>query len=293
MNTSNAKYAIVVGIDGSGESLRAVRWAAAAARLRHEPLHIVYGFAPLSGFYGAGMPVLQNAYDDLVRAGERVVAEAVGAAREITGEHVRITSEMPNEPAAPLLVERSRNARMIALGSSGTGGFTGMLIGSTTVAVSAHAACPVVVVRGRDAESGPVVVGVDGSPSGERALAMAFEEACRRETPLVAVHVWSDDQFTGFYGSLPLALDWEEIERDEQRLLAERLAGWQEEYPDVKVERVVVRDRPRHQLVEWSGQAQLVVVGSRGRGGFTGLLLGSTSQALIHHAECPVMVVRP
>ncbi|MEU0465231.1 universal stress protein [Amycolatopsis sp. NPDC006131] len=119
MNTSNAKYAIVVGIDGSGESLPAVRWAVAAARLRHEPLHIVYGFAPLSRFYGAGMPMLQNAYDDLVRAGERVVAEAVGAAREITDEHVRITSEMLNEPAAPLLVERSRNARMIVLGSAG------------------------------------------------------------------------------------------------------------------------------------------------------------------------------
>ncbi|WP_020420143.1 universal stress protein [Amycolatopsis sp. ATCC 39116] len=293
MTMSSAQDAIVAGIDGSEHSLRALRWAAANARRRHEPLHVVYAFAPLAGFYGAGMPVLQNAYDELVRVGEKTLADAARTAREVAGDEVTITSEMPDEPAAPLLVSRSRGARMIVLGSSGAGGFTGMLTGSTTVEVSAHAQCPVAVVRGRDTEDGPVVVGVDGSANSERALDTAFEEASWRGAPLIAVHAWSDDQFTGYYGALPLAVDWDEIEQDEQRLLAEQLSGRQERHPDVKVERVVVRDRPRHQLLEWSAQAQLVVVGSRGRGGFGGLLLGSTSQALLHHAQCPVMVVRP
>ena len=290
---SDTQDAIVVGIDGSETSLRALRWAAAIAGKRHEPLHVVYAFAPLAGFYGAGLPVLHEAYDDLRGAGRKVLDEAVRTARETAGENVRITSEMPNDPPVPLLVDRSRRARMLVLGCSGAGGFTGMLAGSTTVAVSAHAECPVVVVRGRDVGEGPVVAGVDGSAIGDRALGMAFDEASRRDALLVAVHSWSDDEFTGYYGTLPLAVDWDEIEADEQRLLAERLAGWQEKYPEVTVERVVVRDRPRHQLLEWSGRAQLVVVGSRGRGGFKGLLLGSTGQALIHHAQCPVMIVRP
>lgn len=180
MTMSSAQDAIVAGIDGSDHSLRALRWAAANARRRHAPLHVVYAFAPLAGFYGAGMPVLQNAYDELVRAGERTLAEAVRTAREVAGDEVTITSEMPDEPAAPLLVSRSRGARMIVLGSSGAGGFTGMLAGSTTLGVSAHAHCSVVVVRGRDTEDGPVVVGVDGSANSARALDTAFEEASWR-----------------------------------------------------------------------------------------------------------------
>lgn len=290
---TSGQDAIVVGIDGSEDALRAVRWAARTAQARREPLHIVYAFAPLAGVYGAGLPVLQEAYDELLRAGQTMLDDAVNAAREVAGDDVAITSEMPNEPPARVLLDRARHARMIVLGCSGAGGFRGMLAGSTTVQVSAHAACPAAVVRGRDSDEGPVVVGVDGSATSERALALAFDEACWRNAPLVAVHSWSDDEFTGYYGTLPLAVDWDEIEADEQRLLAERLAGWQEKYPDVKVERVVVRDRPRHQLLAWSTQAQLVVVGSRGRGGFTGLLLGSTSQALVHHAQCPVMIARP
>ncbi|MEU0465222.1 universal stress protein [Amycolatopsis sp. NPDC006131] len=285
--------AVVVGIDGSEESLRAVRWAARTARVRHEPLHLVYAFAPLAGAYGAGLPVRQSAYEELLRAGRTMLEDAVRTARETAGEKVRITSDMPNDPPAPVLLDRARRARMVVLGCSGTGGFTGMLAGSTTVQVSAHAACPVAVIRGRDTDEGPVVVGVDGSPGGERALEMAFEEACWRNAPLVAVHAWSDDEFTAYYATMPLAVNWAEVEADEHRVLAERLAGWQEKYPDVQVERVVVRDRPRHQLLSWSTRAQLVVVGSRGRGGFSGLLLGSTSQALIHHAQCPVMIVRP
>ncbi|MFD4248445.1 universal stress protein [Amycolatopsis thermoflava] len=285
--------AIVVGVDGSEEATRALRWAVEAARQRHEPLHIVHGFAPITGFDGAGLAVLQQAHDELVDAADDLVADAVRTAREAGGPDLTITTDRPTESGAPALIEASRAARTVVLGCSGTGGFTGMLVGSTTVEVAAHARCPVVVVRGRENADGPVVVGVDGSPVGERALAAAFEEASWRGAGLVAVHVWSDVDSGGYPSMVPIALDWEEIAADERRLLAERLAGWQEKYPDVVVERVVARDRPRRQLLSWSAKAQLVVVGSRGRGGFRGLLLGSTSQALIHHAQCPVMVVRP
>jgi nucleotide-binding universal stress UspA family protein len=136
------------------------------------------------------------------------------------------------------------------------------------------------------------VVGIDGSPVGEDAIAVAFEEASLRGVPLVAVHAWSDVTYD-VYGVERLVNEWPAIEDGEERALAERLAGWQEKYPDVEIRRVLRRDRPRHALLEAAEKAQLVVVGSRGRGGFTGMLLGSTSQALVQHAGCPVLVVRP
>ena len=134
-----------------------------------------------------------------------------------------------------------------------------------------------------------MVVGVDGSPTSEAATAFAFEAASLRRVPLVAVHVWRDVLVDATMAPL---LDWDVIDSDEREVLAERLAGWSEKYPDVPVRRLVARDRPARALVEESGRAQLVVVGSRGRGGFHGLLLGSVSQALLHHAHCPVAVVR-
>ncbi|MFJ8819404.1 universal stress protein [Amycolatopsis thermoflava] len=285
--------AIVVGVDGSDEADRALRWAAGTAARRHEPLHIVHGFAPMAGFYGAGLPVLREAYEAFVKAADDLLAAAERTAREAGGPELTITAGKLHEAGPVALIEASRTARTVVLGCSGTGGFTGMMVGSTTVEVAAHARCPVVVVRGRDEATGPVVAGVDGSATSERALGTAFEEASWRSVPLVAVHVWADADIAGPPGTVPFLVDWSEIEQDAQRLLAEQLSGWQEKYPDVVVERVVARDRPRHQLLSWSTRAQLVVVGSRGRGGFRGLLLGSTSQALIHHAQCPVMIVRP
>ncbi len=277
---------IVVGVDGSAAALDAVRWAAGEAALRKLALRLVYAADVTGGRFDGGLPVPQSFFDELQRAGQQLLADAAAVAGEVT-----VSTEMPLEPAVPLLLECSRTARMVVLGSSGRGGFTGMLAGSTAVSVSAHASCPVAVVRGRPDAAGPVVVGVDGSPTSEEALKVAFDEAAWREVPLVAIHAWSDADY-----GVPLPapdLDWAEVEREQQRLLAERLAGRQERYPDVRVERVVVRDRPRDELLARSRDAQLVVVGSRGRGGFRGLVLGSTSQALIHHADCPVLVVRP
>jgi nucleotide-binding universal stress UspA family protein len=195
--------------------------------------------------------------------------------------------------AVPVLQAESTRAELVVLGDRGLGGFTGLLIGSVATGLSAHASCPVVVVRGPEPDGAvprqePVVVGIDGSPLSEAAVAFAFEAAARRRVPLVAVHAWRDLLVDPTLAPL---VDWDAAEVDEREVLAERLAGWGGTYSDVAVRRLVVRDRPARALVDESRRAQLVVVGSRGRGGFTGLLLGSVSQALVHHAHCPVAVV--
>jgi nucleotide-binding universal stress UspA family protein len=183
------------------------------------------------------------------------------------------------------------------LGTRGLGGFTGLLVGSTSVALASHGHCPVVVVRSRAAgqpppAEGPVAVGVDGTPAGEAAIAFAYEEASARGVGLVALHAWPESVLEAALDVGATTLDFEPAQQQAYEILAERLAGWLEKYPDVQVAREVVRDRPATALLRVAQPAQLLVVGSHGRGGFRGLLLGSTSQHLLHHAPCPVAVVR-
>jgi nucleotide-binding universal stress UspA family protein len=293
-----AEGTIVAGVDGSGAATLAVRWAALEAAQRNIGLHLAHAFDPMAGgSYGAGLPVPSTVFDELEHVGERMLGAAAEAAHQVSAGLV-VTTQMVMESPVPLLVELSRTARMIVLGSSGRGGFTGMLAGSTAVSVAPHAGCPVVVVRGREGDNGlptdgPVVVGVDRSPASERALAVAFDEASWRNAPLVAVHSWRDSDYVTASPIDDALTEWASAEVEQQRLVAECLAGWQEKFPDVNVKRVVVKDRPRHQLLLWTARAQLIVVGSRGRGGFRGLLLGSTSQAPIHHAQCSVLIVPP
>jgi nucleotide-binding universal stress UspA family protein len=145
-------------------------------------------------------------------------------------------------------------------------------------------------ITGQDHEIGddaPVLVGIDGSPGSEAAAALAFDEASRRRLPLVALHAWSD------VGVFPiLGMDWRDYRDEGEEVLGERLAGWQEIYPDVQVRRRLVCDVPARWLVNESETAQLVVLGSRGRGGFDGLHVGSVSSAVAQSARVPVIVVR-
>lgn len=198
---------------------------------------------------------------------------------------------MVTEPIIPVLIDRSRRARLVAVGSRGLGAFRRGLLGSVSTAVTRHAHSPVAVVRAAaDAVSAskPVLVGVDGSENSVPALELAFEEASRRKVGLIALHAWTD---------VSAALDvsvsgWDAIRDSEDAVLAESLSGHTERYPDVEVSRILVQDRPVRALLEQSEGAQLVVVGSHGRGGFTGMLLGSTSSALVQAVECPIVVVR-
>jgi len=286
---------VVVGVDGSAGSDQAVRWTVGLAARRRLPVRIVHALRLTVPQYGPGIGETGALFDAIQENGERILRDALRLARQVD-ETLPITTDMPTEPPVPLLTELSRSARMVVIGHTGAGGFPGMLVGSTAAAVVSHAHCPVLVVRGRFGpavpEEGPVVVGVDGSPVSESAVAVAFDEASVRGVPLIALHAWHDDTYGSMYSTNRHLVEWTSIEAGEQQLLAERLAGWQEKYPDVVVRRALVRDRPRHALMEWSATARLVVVGSRGRGGFRGMLLGSTSQALVQHARCPVLVVR-
>jgi nucleotide-binding universal stress UspA family protein len=292
MNTPRPGRTVVVGVDGSEPARRAVQWAAQEAVRRRLPLRVVTAFEWLRG-QPIGHVGLGDSYREIMHGvARRQLAEAVELAEQAQPA-LEVQSQLVVGFPIPVLTAVARQAELVVIGDRGLGGVTGLLLGSVAVALAAHAACPVVVVRG-EAEapdpSAPVVVGVDGSPTSEAALAFAYEAASTRNVPLVAVHTWWDLLVDPTMAPL---LDWDAIENDEREVLAERLAGWGEKYPDVRVQRLVARDHPAHALVEQSLRAQLVVVGSRGRGNVAGLVLGSVSHAVLHRAHCPVAVVRP
>lgn len=287
-----AGFPVVVGVDGSASALEAVRLAAREAMLRRRPLRIVHGFVwPLLNVplgpspYGPAEGGLRN-------QAEQFVAEAVAEAHK-TAQDLTVTGEVIDGRPASVLLRAAHQAALLVLGSRGLGGFGGLLLGSTAVQVSAYAECPVLVVRAEPRADGPVVVGVDGSELSKHAINFAFEEAAQRGSELVAVHAWTHPVPSGPGDILPAVYDPELVREEEERVLAESLAGFAEGYPQVRVRQRLVRGVPSKVLVEESAAAQLVVVGARGCGGFTGLLLGSVSHGVLHHAHCPVAIVRP
>lgn len=290
MELRRAHRPVVVGIDGSDSALRAVVWAAREAVRRHVRLRVVTAFA-WTPDHVVGQPGLGERYRDRML---QVARRSLAAAEETASRaEPALDVETQLEVGAPIgvLGSEARRAQLVVLGDRGLGGLAGLLMGSVAVALAAHAACPAVVVRGeRRQDEGPVVVGIDGSPVSEAALAFAFDAAAGRGAELVAVHAWWPTTFDHALGPL---LDWEAVAAEENAVLAERLAGWAQKYPDVAVRRVVVRDGAARALVDASRQAQLVVVGSRGRGNATGLLLGSVSHGVLHAAHCPLAIVRP
>ncbi|WP_280395018.1 universal stress protein [Nocardia brasiliensis] len=289
-----ASAPVVVGVDGSAGSKLAVRWAAELAAQRNRRLLIVHGLdlvatqAMLGGYDMLSPSVL----DTMRTRGADTLAEARSLAHEVAPD-TDITTELAESNPARTLIELSLSAYTLVLGATGNAGQFAHL-GSTLLAVTSHSHGRVVVVRdapGQDLRrEGPVVVGVDGSPLSEVAIAAAFAEASERDADLVAVHCWSDWHFGEFAGHLNVGLMGPNSETGEDAILAERLAGWPEKYPDVTLISEVSASRPSEILLDWSKSAQLIVVGSRGRGGFAGLVLGSTSNFLVQHAQCPVMV---
>lgn len=279
---------VVVGVDGSVRATQAARWAAAEAERRGLSLRLV---SAVGGDVAVvPHPELAQRYEEVLveRAREALDASAAAVARDMPGVRVE-TVLMAGHPVA-VLREQARDALLVVIGDRGWSKVEGLIAGSVSVALATHAECPVVVVRGADrSASAPVVVGVDGSETSEAAVAFAYEAAATRRVGLVAVHVWSDL----FADPLLVPLTDTAAMNDEgRRILAERLAGWAEKYPDVAVERVVVRDRPAHALLAQADRGQLVVVGSRGRGELAGLVLGSVSNTLLHRSPCPVAVAR-
>ena len=294
--TTSPTAAIVVGVDGSAQSMHAVDWATREAVARRCPLRIVHAFLwPLLNV-PLGPPAGGPPDAGLANAAEDTLAAATDRARR-AAPALEISTDLPVCSPAAALIEASHDAGLVVVGHRGLGGFTGLLVGSVGVQTAAHASCPVVVVRGNDAgEPGPaaghVLVGVDGSPLSDLAVDFAFSHAALHGLSVAALHVHQRPEFT-VPGDQPLPGPDGEDPRDyETRLLTDALAGYAEKYPDVPVHRKVVLGRPAGVLVAESAGAVLTVVGSRGRGGFAGLLLGSTSQTVLQHATGPVAVVR-
>ncbi|MFG1779080.1 universal stress protein [Micromonospora sp. NPDC049051] len=284
---------VVVGVDGSPASLLAAEHAARAALLRSRPLHLVHGYLHPLGYgvpinpYDLGLPAPTEEAQKML---ERTAADLAGRCPGLTVE----ARQVAGGPGATL-VEESRRAELVVVGSRGLGGFAGLLLGSVGTQVAAHAHCPVLVVRPVEEPipvAGPVLVGVDGSETAELAVGYAADEAARRGDGLVLVHVQppdGDGTAAGEVNREQAAVDAESAE-----LLATAAAAVRGSHPGLAVEERLLRAPKAEQaLVEASGGAALVVVGSRGRGGFTGLLLGSVSQTLVQHAHCPVLVARP
>lgn len=281
---------IVVGTDGSAASKVAVQWAARDAAMRNVSLTVVHvAGGMVAAWTQTPVPVGFGAWQQ--RQGQQFLDDAVRIVEEAApgSGPAQVKAEMYYSASVPTLVDMSRDAEMVVVGSHGQGAF-GTLLGSVSMGLVHHAHCPVAVIRDGAAPmptQGPVLVGIDGSPASERATAIAFDEASRRSVDLIALHAWSDTRMLDFPG-----VDWSAVKSSEEGVLAERLAGWQERYPDVKIARLVVCDRPARQLIEHSESAHLVVVGSHGRGGFAGMLLGSVSTAVVQSARTPVIVAR-
>ncbi len=285
---------IVVGVDGSTSSTAAVRWAARWAAMRNTGLTIVHASPPvvpmssLVDWMGPNPSDVLSAQEEQAR---RLIDGATRTANDTAGG-LRIRVKAIFAEPVPALLELSSDAQMVVVGRRGRSSLAGVLLGSVSIAMIHRARCPVAVIHDESpaeeaSTDAPVLVGIDGSPASELAAAIAFDEAWRRGVELVALHAAYDSDALGIH-----ELEWAYIESKAHEAVAERLAGWQERYPDVRVRRVVVFDRPAHHLIEQAETAQLVVVGTRGHGEFTGLLLGSVSAAVIQATRTPVIVAR-
>jgi len=285
-----AELSVVVGVDDSPGAEAALRWALADAAARRAPLRVVHAYRwhyTYDRIPMAGRP----AADDLQRTAEsadQLVRVLVDRCRESDAEVPVVGAAVAGRPPVVLLAE-SDSAAVLVLGSRHLKAIGAEVFGSVSAAVAARARCPTVVVRGPGglpAEQAAVVVGVDGSRAAEPLLRFGFDHARRHRTPLRAVLCWHPD--------LLATMQWRpEPPPPEQaeRWLGESLAGWQADYPDVPVHPEVLREHTVDGLIDASLTARLLVVGNRGRHPGGGTLLGSTSQAVLHHAGCPVAIV--
>lgn len=284
---------VVVGIDGGEEAEHAAMYGAWEAHRRRVPLRLVYADPPIPQFGPLPFVVADAAGwagDRFAEVGKLVDAEYPGLPVE--------TAVVPGS-AAGVLVAESAHASLVVVGTRATGGLVGHLSGSVAAQVASHANAPVVVMRGSWATHGdptvadrPVVVGVDGSAESAQAVAFAVEQAVARGTDVHAVYVWNilDVHDYGVPADTYVHAD---EEAKAKRLLTEATSGWADRYPDVPITRFAAHGMdPVDILARLSRDAGLIVVGSRGHGGFLGLRLGSTVDGLIRYAPVPVAVVR-
>lgn len=289
--TGEVDLPIVAAVDGSSVSYDAAAWAGMQAAVHGRRLHLIIsmfqtGYSPAPLVAAATVDRMRDDAEQILGEAERI---ARTAAPDVAG---RISSEVIFDPVIPSLITRSRKAWTLVLGGRGRGALRRTMLGSVTSAMVRHAHCPVAVVHTMPPTDAaalrkPVLVGVDGGPNSVAAIEFAFQEASLRKIGVTALHSWNDS------GGIEIPLpepEW--VRESEDALITEVLDGPQSRYPDVPVRRILGHDKPARALFAESDNAQMVVVGSHGRGGFTGMLLGSTSAALVQSAACPVVVVR-
>ncbi|WP_299562402.1 universal stress protein [uncultured Mycolicibacterium sp.] len=286
---AEARYGIVVGVDGSATAHAAIEWAVADALRRDRPLTLVHA-VPSPVVVTAPwpeMPLPDEAFRVLDEEGERILAESRQIAERAGAREV--ATELAHATPVAVLAEMSEHAERLVVGSRGQTALGRLLLGSVSTGLAHAARCPLAIVHDEEPRpaDAPVVVGIDGSPASEAATRIAFEEASFRGVELVAVHGWRDVAILDYPG-----LDVAGLQALAEATLAERLAGWCEQYPDVTVRRVVAGERPARMLIEQAETAQLVVVGSHGRGRIAGALLGSVSTAVMHAVRTPVIIAR-
>lgn len=281
---------VVVGVDGSEQALMASRAAAREAVRRGSALKIVHAFIWPDLHVNVNPPKAGPPEGGLLHEAERFLDQAAKAAAE-AGPAVVLSTELVRGAPAAVILHEARDAQLVVLGDRGLGGFTSLLVGSAAVQVTAHSPVPVLVVKSAERQDGPVVLGTDGSPESATAIEQAFIEASLRDTDLIVVHGWTRPAVRGPGDILPLVYDVDKVEGEEERVLSEAISGYRDRFPEVRLTERVIRGRPSPTLIELSETAQLVVVGSRGFGGFAGLLLGSVSQQVLHHAACPILIV--
>ncbi|HEY3513971.1 MULTISPECIES: universal stress protein [Kribbella] len=275
------KEHILVGVDGSPESRTALRWAVHVAERRGLAVRVVRAYQndldrwPAIGMAGyVPPPMVLDKFQEELDESEQVARDRLGDGR-VCGVLVDM------DPARAILKEAA-DAELVVVGTRSPNKMSAALLGSVATAVTAKAPCPVAVVRG-ELRTGPIVVGTDGSPDSEDAVDFAFEQAERTGDPLQVVYCWQPQpEYAASVATTGQLLEnW----------LAESLAPYRDKHPTVRVRAEVREGRARAQLIKLSETASLTVVGSRGRGGVKGLLLGSVSQSLLHHADSPVVIV--
>ena len=282
---------VVVGVDGSPASERAVPWAARQAALEHRPVALVHAASPTVATTWMGSPGFNSA--TVLQAMEdsgRAQLQAAAAAVHEQEPGVEVYRVLDRRDPRDALLALAGHAAMVVVGSRGHGPMVSMLLGSVSLAVSQHASCPVVVVR-HDGEEGDggIVVGADGTVRSDAAVGFAFRQASLRSLPLTVVHAFWSEQDEGYPSE---ARDYEQADLEDMRLLlAESIAGPEADFPEVKVSLHVERGIPDSVLLHACRSADLVVVGTHPTNAVYDLLAGEVSRSVLGHAHCPVAVV--
>ncbi|WP_433380726.1 universal stress protein [Streptosporangium sp. CA-115845] len=278
---------IIVGADGSSNATAAIEWAADVAARMSLPLRIVTAVQR----WPNDIPKFPAPEweDAVTESSQKVLAAAEETARS-RQPGIEVTTTLIEGPPSLVLREQGKEATELVVGTRGLGGFAGALIGSVSVHVAGHVHCPVVVVRpGQAGAHGEITVGLDDSDACEPALAYAFEQARLRGSTLRALYAW---QVPVHIYAPEIVYDMDEFRAAHDKVVTDRLAGWRERYPEVKVIEDVRRAHPVEALSDASDTCDLLVVGSHGRGALGSLFLGSVSRGVLHHARCSVAVVR-